>query len=135
MRFAGQLFNDEAMSPVNPGDVAAAYNRREPFPIRNDIIRPMDQIPTRPILGPDGEDKFPGFEIRQVMPRASIEGAQLAQLTPSMMDELIRDEDEQELLDMGGIIPRSLEYDMGIIKTRPGAPQYYYERARPGGPF
>ena len=79
MRFAGSVFNQNALDPGNPGDIA--------------------------------------------------------QLTPSMMDELVRDEDEQELLDLGGIIPRSLDYDMGIIKTRPGTPQYYYERARPGGPF
>ena len=46
-----------------------ARNLREPFPMRQDINRPLDTIPTHPIIGPDGKDKFPGFEIRSVMPR------------------------------------------------------------------
>ena len=48
---------------------SSAKNLREPFPMRQDINRPLDTIPTHPIIGPDGKDKFPGFEIRSVMPR------------------------------------------------------------------
>ena len=54
----------------NPGSgIASARNLREPFPMRQDINRPLNTIPTHPIIGPDGKDKFPGFEIRSVMPR------------------------------------------------------------------
>ena len=59
-------------SPAGAGDFAmqsSARNLREPFPMRQDINRPLDTIPTHPIIGPDGKDKFPGFEIRSVMPR------------------------------------------------------------------
>ena len=50
-------------------EMAAAYNRREPFPVRNDINVPIENIPAHPLMGPDGQDKFPGFEIRNVMPK------------------------------------------------------------------
>ena len=75
MRDKHILFNPGSgvsYSPTGTGDFAmqsSARNLREPFPMRQDINRPLDTIPTHPIIGPDGKDKFPGFEIRSVMPR------------------------------------------------------------------
>ena len=73
MRFAGENLNVDMLSPLMGlplmGDIASARNLREPFPMRQDIIRPLNTIPTHPIMGPDGRDKFPGFEIRSVMPK------------------------------------------------------------------
>ena len=186
-RFAGSIFEDNS-----PELVAGARNLREPFPVRQDIFR---DVPTKKILDGDGNDKYPGFEIRQVMPKASLgrgtniaqiretqteqdklnqllkgpagetifqqkidlnegdpyrtdpnfiqeyypvknRGVTLAQLTPSMMDPIAMDEDELMLRDMGVPQIRSLDYEKQIIKTPSTAgAQFYYDQARPGGPF
>ena len=102
-RFAGDaLKNNEEL-------LAGARNLREPFPIRNDLFR---DVPTKKILDGDGNDKYPGFEIRQVMPRAFMDAPQeIAQLTPSMMDPIAMDEEELMLRDMGVPQIRSLDYE------------------------
>ena len=61
-------------------------------------------------------------------------GATLAQLTPSMMDPLLMDDDELEIRGLGVPQIRSLDYEKSIIKTPSAAgANYYYDQARPGG--
>ena len=128
-RFAGEaLINNGAEL------LAGARNLREPFPIRQDLFR---DVPTKKILDGDGNDKYPGFEIRQVMPRALMDAPQqIAQLTPGMVEPSIMDEDELELRDLGVPGIRSLNYEREIIKTpTPERAWDVYNHARPGGPF
>jgi len=48
----------------------AGSNDIKPYPMRNDIRIPMDRIPTHPVTDDDGNDMYPGFEIRTVLPKA-----------------------------------------------------------------
>lgn len=58
----------------------------------------------------------------------------LVQLTPSMMDPLLMDDDELEIRGLGVPQIRSLDYEKSIIKTPSAAgANYYYDQARPGG--